>query len=345
MAHEFLEALPMPALLVARDGHIEGTNADARQMFGDGIQDRHYITVLRQPVILDAVETALKQGQRTTANFLTTEARKDVTLHVTCSPLPSSGVLIVMEDRTPLQDAEQQRRDFVANVSHELRTPLTALSGFIETLRGAAKDDPQARDRFLAIMETEAGRMNRLVSDLLSLGRVEADARVRPTENVDLAGVVDTVLSTLRPMAEKLGVSIETKGLEKQAILPGDADQLNQVARNLIENAIKYSGKGSTVSVTLRMEDNNAMLRGPAWVLDVIDRGDGIAAQHIPRLTERFYRIDNHRSREIGGTGLGLAIVKHITNRHRGRLRIESTPGQGSQFSVILPAVNPTSRA
>ncbi len=338
MTQEVVEAIHLPALLVATDGRIDSSNKTARHLFGNAIQGRHYITVLRQPALLDAVEMALTKAQQSKASYLTTEARNDVTLEATCTPLPSGFVLIVLEDRTATEHAGQMRRDFVANVSHELRTPLTALSGFIETLRGAAKDDPDARERFLSIMEREAGRMNRLVADLLSLSRVEVDERVRPTTEVDLSAIVRAVLGSLATLVEKNNSTIVTDGLEHPANLPGAADQLSQVVTNLVENAIKYSGEGCTVTIKLHHEPNNPMIRGDAWVLEVSDTGQGIDPLHIPRLTERFYRIDSHRSREMGGTGLGLAIVKHIINRHRGRLRIESSLGKGSRFLVILPA-------
>jgi len=226
------------------------------------------------------------------------------------------------------------RRDFVANVSHELRTPLTALLGFIETLRNAAQDDPAARDRFLAIMEREAGRMNRLIRDLLHLSRVEAQERVRPTERVDLAAVIASAVAALRPQADGLGVRIAVDAGKGPWVVTADPDQMAQVFTNLIENAVKYGGSGGEVTVALR---HDALPAGPAVRADVADRGEGIDPLHIPRLTERFYRVDGHRSREKGGTGLGLAIVKHIVNRHRGRMKIDSARGKGSTFSVILP--------
>ncbi|MEP0564965.1 MAG: ATP-binding protein, partial [Paracoccaceae bacterium] len=222
--------------------------------------------------------------------------------------------------------------------SHELRTPLTALLGFMETLRGAARDDPEARDRFLGIMEREAHRMNRLVGDLLSLGRVEAEARVRPTTDVDFTAIIRSVIKTLSPLSDEHQVTFVEEGLERDMILPGDGDQLAQVVTNLVENAVKYAPAKSNVTLKLTRDQHHPMLRGSAVVLEVHDQGAGIDAIHLPRLTERFYRIDDHRSREVGGTGLGLAIVKHILNRHRGRLRITSEKGQGSVFSVILPA-------
>ena len=331
----------MPALLIGPDERIVVGNEGARRLFGQGIRGRNYITVMRQPALLDATETVLRLGRPSTALYQTTEARRDMTWNVSISPVQigaSAHVLVVFEDRTEMREAGKMRRDFVANVSHELRTPLTALLGFIETLRGAARDDPEAQDRFLGIMEREAGRMNRLVRDLLSLSRVEADERVRPTGEVELSGLIQGVVSTLQPLANEVGIEVELAGLESSHPILGDADQLSQVFTNLIENALKYSGHGGKVRVTLRTEATNELLRAPAVTVSVSDTGDGIDPLHIPRLTERFYRVDSHRSREMGGTGLGLAIVKHIVNRHRGRLKIESAPGQGSRFSVTLPS-------
>lgn len=334
-----LNAMPIAAVWVNASGRIEALSAPAASLFGSGVVGRHYITVFRQPGLLDAVETALQTRKAETAVYLTTEARSDITLEATCTPTEDgSGILVCFEDKTEMEEASQMRRDFVANVSHELRTPLTALLGFMETLRGAARDDPEARDRFLGIMEREAKRMNRLVGDLLSLGRVEAEARVRPTQEIDFAAIITSVVGTLRPLAEEHEIAVETHGCDVPMILPGDADQLSQVVTNLLENAIKYSPKTSSVRLSLSRDQHHPMLRGSAVVLVVRDEGEGIDDIHLARLTERFYRIDDHRSREVGGTGLGLAIVKHIVNRHRGRLRIESTKGQGSVFTVILPA-------
>ena len=338
MSSGIIEAIAVPALFVEGDGRVAAANAGARALFGAALVGRHYITVLRQPGLLDAVERALADRTPTDCRYLTTEARRETSWQAGCRPVPGeAGVLVTFEDRTAMEEAGQMRRDFVANVSHELKTPLTALIGFIETLRGAAKDDAAARARFLDIMEREARRMNRLVSDLLSLSRVEADERVRPTRQVDLAALARSTAVTLEALAAENGVTLESEGLETPAEIAGDADQLSQVVTNLLENAIKYSGRGARVTLSLVHDPENARLRGPAVVLSVTDTGPGIDSLHIPRLTERFYRIDSHRSREQGGTGLGLAIVKHIVNRHRGRLVIESTPGRGSLFSVVLP--------
>jgi two-component system phosphate regulon sensor histidine kinase PhoR len=246
------------------------------------------------------------------------------------------AVMMSFEDINSIEQAEQMRRDFVANVSHELRTPLTALLGFIETLQGPAKSDPTAQDRFLSIMQSEATRMERLVKDLLSLSRVEGEERIRPKEQLDVIGLLNSVLDALGPTAKAAGVTFASSIPVAECLVLGDEDQLRQVFTNLIENAIKYGAKQGTVQLTVTTSDHDPSLRGAGVRIDIKDDGDGIDPVHIPRLTERFYRVDTHRSRELGGTGLGLAIVKHIINRHRGRLRIESKPGEGSCFSVIL---------
>jgi two-component system phosphate regulon sensor histidine kinase PhoR len=336
---EILRALPSPAVLIGPDSSIEVANSAAEALLGRAIAGRHYLTILRQPSLVETVDTALRDRMPGQTTFLTNEASRSVTYRTTAAPVTTAtgqGVLLTFEDITPLQEAGQIRRDFVANVSHELRTPLTALIGFIETLKGAARDDAAARERFLQIMEREASRMNRLVQDLLSLSRVEAGERVRPTDRVDVGRVALMAIATLRPMAVEQDMRIETEGLDSGALVLGDTDQLSQVFTNLIENALKYGRRGGVVRVTLERRAHEPMMRGPAVVVAIIDDGDGIDPVHIARLTERFYRVDNHRSREMGGTGLGLAIVKHILNRHRGRLQIDSTLGKGSRFEVQL---------
>ena len=338
-AQDLLQAAPIPMLVIGRGERIEAMNEKARLLFGAGAAGRHYVTIIRQPILLDAIDLAIRSGKPQNARFLSTEAQKDMTWVAHVAPIGTTGdLLLSFEDLTATEAAGEMRRDFVANVSHELRTPLTALLGFIETLRGAARNDPQAQARFLEIMEREALRMNRLVKDLLSLNRVESEERLRPQARVDVAALARSALHALAPVAADAGVSVTSENLDRAAEVLGDADQISQVLTNLLENAIKYSGRGRSVKVSIQTADNHPMVRGPAVILGVSDTGDGIDPVHIPRLTERFYRIDSHRSREMGGTGLGLAIVKHIVNRHRGRLRIESTPGKGSVFSVILPA-------
>jgi len=340
---EMLNGVPIPALLVGKSERIIAANRDALTMLGPQIVERHFATVLRQPPVAEAIEAGLADHKPRLVRHLANDGARDTTFDVTCRFVPGVGsgqrgaVLVAFQDITPLEEARQMRRDFVANVSHELRTPLTALIGFIETLRGAARDDAGARDRFLAIMDAEAGRMNRLVGDLLSLNRVETQERERPTQLVDLSAQLRTTLKSLSPLAEKSGVDMVLDAPEVPVIVTGDADQLQQVFANLIENAIKYGGQGEFVGVTLSVSDHDRAVRAPAARVQVADKGAGIDPVHIARLTERFYRADNHRSRELGGTGLGLAIVKHIVNRHRGRLRVESDLGQGAVFTVILP--------
>ena len=334
----FVDAMPLPAVVIGTDERVSALNGQAAQLFGSGIVGRHYITSFRQPSLLDAIDQIKSDGAARRARYLSTEARRDKTWLVHLAMIGAEGSLLMsFEDLTATEEAGAMRRDFVANVSHELRTPLTALIGFIETLRGAAKNDPAAQTRFLEIMEREAARMNRLVEDLMCLNRVESTERMRPSEIVDLAGVVRSVANALEPLARERGMAVLREDLDDAVKIPGDADQLAQVFTNLIENALKYSGQGETVTLRLERVDNHPMTRGPAAVLSVSDTGAGFDPALIPRLTERFYRIDSHRSRELGGTGLGLAIVKHIINRHRGRLRIESMPGQGAVFTVILP--------
>jgi len=252
--------------------------------------------------------------------------------------------VLALHDLTAIKRIEQMRADFVANASHELRTPLAALLGFIETLRGPARDDAEAHERFLAIMQEQASRMSRLVNDLLSLSRIELDEHSKPTQNVDLGRIVEVAAETLQPLAKAKSMTIATS-IEKPArAVAGEPDQLAQLVQNLLDNAVKYGRDGTSVDVSLTIPATlpaaaGATLKAGATVaVAVRDRGEGIGKEHLPRLTERFYRVDTARSRKLGGTGLGLAIVKHIVNRHRGALVIDSTLGEGSTFTVYLPA-------
>ncbi len=339
--NEILNSSPIPMVLIGADQRIYSANERAFGLLGDGLLSRHYITALRQPALVEAVESVLSgKNDRAETRFGLTEALREVAYKVTVAKIDTTeGRMAMMSfvDTTDLQQAGQIRRDFVANVSHELKTPLTALLGFIETLRGAARDDPTARERFLEVMANEANRMNRLVSDLLSLSRVESEQRVRPQEPTDVAGLLRSAALSLRPLAEDAGIEINVGAFDNVVLVPGDADQLAQVFSNLIENAIKYSGRNAEVTVTLEPVERDLHIRGRSVLITVADSGEGFDPVHIPRLTERFYRVDSHRSRELGGTGLGLAIVKHIVTRHRGRLTIDSTPGEGSRFAVALP--------
>jgi two-component system phosphate regulon sensor histidine kinase PhoR len=255
-------------------------------------------------------------------------------------------VLIALKDASAEHRLERLRSDFIANVSHELKTPIATLMGFIETLRGPAKGDPAAHERFLGIMQEQAGRMSRLVADLLSLSRIELNEHARPSGGVELSEVIGRVANALSLRAADRTMRIELPGGAMGRAI-GDAEELTQVFQNLIDNAIKYGRPGTAVTVSAtRIVDPveikahlPGLRRAKAMIaVAVADRGEGIAREHIPRLTERFYRVDAARSRDLGGTGLGLAIVKHVVNRHRGSLEIESVPGEGSVFTVYLPA-------
>ncbi|MFK7744934.1 MAG: sensor histidine kinase [Roseobacter sp.] len=328
----------MPALAIDGAERIAAANDAATALIGKGIVGRNFVTILRQPVLIDTIEAVLSDSQPRVSRFLANDGIRDTTYQVSARVVDAARVIVLcFEDITHEETAGQMRRDFVANVSHELRTPLTALMGFIETLRGPARDDAPARDRFLNIMEGEAGRMNRLVGDLLSLSRVEGDERVRPRDQVDLVDLIRSVLNSLTPLATEADVQFDLQLSEKAVLLTGDPDQLMQVFTNLVENAVKYAASGKRVMIKLDPVERDASLRTDGIRVHVIDYGPGVDAIHLPRLTERFYRADSHRSRALGGTGLGLAIVKHIINRHRGRLRVESELGQGTQFTVILP--------
>lgn len=335
-----LQAVPLPSLLIGPGERIIGANDRAAALLGAGLTGRHVITALRQPAVLDAIESAQADRGQHRARYHSTVEGHETVFVVTASYVAQGGlrgVLVCFEDLSHVEQASQMRRDFVANVSHELRTPLTALLGFIETLQGPARNDPAASQRFLATMSREANRMERLVRDLLSLSRVESDERVRPKTPVDLGALLASVCHTMRPVTDGADVRVVLHRDGPQLIVAGDADQLQQVFTNLLENAAKYGGAGKTVTLTLSHAPHDPALRQAAAVISVRDEGPGIDSIHIPRLTERFYRVDSHRSREMGGTGLGLAIAKHIINRHRGRLRISSEVGKGSEFKVLLP--------
>lgn len=336
-----LEGIPMPALLIAADGRIAVLNSSARASMGEDLLGRLYLMAFRQPAMADCIEAALRDNVAAVTRYIRQKGAGEQIFRVTVTPVPS-GAMCAFEDISEQEQVGQLRRDFVANVSQELRTPLTALMGFIETLQGAARNDAAARDRFLAVMGREAGRMNRLVGDLLSLSRVEAQERVRPTQLINISQLLARVLCDLRPVQEAARVVVELTS-EPDVMVRADTDQMAQVLTNLIENAVKYGGSDKLVRVVLHQVSRDQTLRSPAVRIDVIDQGEGIDAVHLPRLTERFYRVDSHRSREKGGTGLGLAIVKHIINRHRGRLMIASEKGVGSTFSISLPIDEVTS--
>lgn len=246
-------------------------------------------------------------------------------------------VLLVLHDITVIRASEVARSDFIANVSHELRSPLVSLMGFIETIQTSAKDDPAMQDRFMTIMEGEAARMKALIDDLLSLSKIEANEHIRPDGEVDLPQVLASVAQPLAQKAEHKSMSIEITHDPGIKLVPGDEQELVQIFTNLIDNGVKYGRENTSVIVACSRVPQIPDIGTPGICVTVTNHGDPIAAEHLPRLTQRFYRIDKGRSRSVGGTGLGLAIVKHLVNHHRGRLTIQSDETAGTTFSVYLP--------
>jgi two-component system phosphate regulon sensor histidine kinase PhoR len=288
------------------------------------------------PEVVDAIGRAASSGEVQRVEY-SERVPLDRWLEAIVTPIrqgagKSDLILMTFHDLTPLRRVEDMRADFVANASHELRTPLAALSGFIETLQGPARDDAGARERFLAIMGAQARRMARLIDDLLSLSRIELKAHVRPAHPVDLAPIVRQVADGLQTLARDRGVEVKIALPPEPLLVRGDRDELIRVFENLIENALKYGAAGKRVEITLARNTGDSEV-----AVSVRDHGPGIAPEHLPRLTERFYRVDVTESRAQGGTGLGLALVKHIVHRHRGRLTIDSAPGKGATFTVRLP--------
>ena len=364
-----LELLPDPVLVVvAADPddyaglRIAFANVAARELLRIPREGVLLITALRDPEVLEIADEALFGGKAASAAFETGGAR-DRFWRAWARPLPTADgaermALLVLRDETDARSMERMRADFLANASHELRTPLASLTGFIETLKGHARDDPEARDRFLEIMAVQAGRMARLIADLLSLSRIELNEHVPPSGQADLSLIIGDVIDALTPLAQQAQVTIScTLPAAGEARVVGDRDQIVQVVQNLVDNAIKYSPKGAAVELELvtaaTLDDAISPQSETAprmsllqpnrdeavryVLLRVRDHGPGLARQHLPRLTERFYRVEGQKSGERLGTGLGLAIVKHIANRHRGGLSVESDAGSGALFSVYFP--------
>ncbi len=335
-----LSRLPDPVLVLDALGRVLRASPAAIALLGDNPTERPLAAFLRAPILLDAID-AVSNGADLQVIELTLRVPVERHLEVRLVRISDPGarrspLLILFHDMTAVKRAERMRADFVANASHELKTPLTVLSGFIETLEGPARDDEKARARFLAIMREQAGRMARLVNDLLSLSRIELNEHLAPRDLVDLGAIVRDVADGLAMVATLNKTSIQLRLPDACSPVYGDRDELVQAIQNLIDNAIKYGRPGRPIDVIVTDAPNMGGQQRQS--LTVRDYGDGIAREHIPRLTERFYRVDAVRSRERGGTGLGLAIVKHIINRHRGQLSIESIVGEGSQFTIILPA-------
>ena len=340
-----LDALPDPLLLVGPGRVVANANRAAGQLLGHDPVARRLEASLRDPGVLAAVDGALAE-----------HGAAQLTLQLPGPPSRAFGVEIVpvqlqartaaligLRELTEQLMIERMRSDFVANASHELRTPLAALSGFIETLAGPARDDPDARAKFLKTMAAEAARMTRLVNDLLSLSRIETSEHQFPSDRVDVIACLETVVDTLRAYARSRKVVLDQRWPDQLPAIAGDRDQLIQLLTNLIDNGIKYGGEGGRVEIAcehLAAAPHGAgPLSGrPAVRVVVEDRGPGIAREHLPRVTERFFRVDPARSRQLGGTGLGLAIVKHIVRRHRGHLAIDSELGRGTTVTVYHPA-------
>jgi two-component system phosphate regulon sensor histidine kinase PhoR len=340
---------PDPVIVLDRAGRILHFNGPAAELApalraGEPVQSS-----LRSPEVIAALRGALVSSRPQRVEFVhhdTVDHWMELIIVPIAVPTGFGGrescMLMVFHDQTPLRRVEELRADFVANASHELRTPLAALSGFIDTLQGSARDDANARDRFLAIMRAQATRMARLIDDLLSLSRIELSAHVRPETPVDLPPIVRQVVDGLESLARERGVAIDLVLPEAPVMVRGDRDELLRLFENLIENGLKYGASGGKIDVA--MVSGEAADGTPEVRATVRDYGPGIAPEHLPRLTERFYRVDVGDSRAQGGTGLGLSLVKHILNRHRGRLVIESAPGKGATFTVILPAAKPATK-
>jgi two-component system phosphate regulon sensor histidine kinase PhoR len=327
-----LRAVPEAALIVGSDSRLIATNPAAASLLPSLRPGELLVRGLRSPDILDAVTRAFGERKPQKVQWLE-RVPVERLFDVYIAPIELAGlpgmVMLTLRDLSEIRRVERMRADFVANVSHELRTPLTSVLGFVETLQGPARNDPVARDRFLSMMGEQARRMSRLVDDLLSLSRIEQSAHLQPTAIVDLAAIAGHVVDTLAPTVIESETQIVVHA-EEPVLVRGDRDELVRVVENLVENAIKYGASDKPVEVTVAELGGNG-------ILIVRDHGPGIAPEHLPRLTERFYRVDAGESRAKGGTGLGLAIVKHILARHRGRLTIDSGRGQGATFSAILP--------
>lgn len=345
-ALRLLDALPDALLVLGRDGRIARANGAARALFGESVRGSPVATVIRHPALLDAIDTVMAGGAAGPVEVDEPgQPKRHFEASVDVLPAASNGgpaILVALRDRTAAKRVEQMRADFVANASHEIRSPLATIVGFIETLRGPARDDGEARERFLGIMAEQGTRMTRLVEDLLSLSRIEMNEHTVPGGRVAVAAVLARVRDALAAEAAAKGMSVTIEAPSDLPSVRGEEPEIEQVVHNLLGNSLKYGHSGSPVALTARHVARPSVggrwPAGGAVAIAVADRSDGIAREHIPRLTERFYRVDAARSRRLGGTGLGLAIVKHIVNRHRGHLAIESTVGVGSTFTVTLPA-------
>ena len=364
---DFLSALPLPAFEVSRDEQrITAFNQPAAAFLRLGQRRSappRASAIIRTPALLSAIETCFNAAGLGSAE-IEMEIGPEEQWRAHIHPVPVSGnLLIVLEDLTPVKRAARARADFLANASHELRTPLTAISGFIETMRGPAREDKDSWDRFLGIMAGETERMSRLIADLLSLSRIESAEHVQPTAREHFGDIVMNAVDALHPLASEKGIELVFDEPGALPAVTANRDELIQVAENLVSNAIKYSKGGNKVVIrcgvapdafaarteaaqiwpdsermTLLQASNRVAINEPTVWMRVEDQGPGIEREHLPRLGERFYRADQSRGGKITGTGLGLAIVKHIMAHHRGGLAVETLIGQGTAFGVWLPA-------
>ncbi|HTT85684.1 MAG TPA: ATP-binding protein [Rhizomicrobium sp.] len=347
-AREILERLPDPLMLLDDANRVILSNNAMVAVVGTDTHNKHVSAVLRTPALLEAIERTTATGEPASVGFsVQIPVEQHYQAYVTRTEQTPRVTAVLLHDVTANLKAEEARADFVANASHELRTPLAALSGFIDTLKGHAKDDEEAREKFLDIMSIEAGRMRRLIDDLLSLTRIEQNEHVPPQDEVDIHGAVQDAAAALQGLARLDNMTLSVTEANGLPPIIGDRDELIQLFQNLMHNAIKYGHPGGHVWVSLATATGTIAPPGrhsaDSFVaVAVRDDGEGIPREAIPRLTERFYRVDVRRSRERGGTGLGLAIVKHIVNRHHGRLLIDSKAGEGSTFTVLLPALQHT---
>jgi two-component system, OmpR family, phosphate regulon sensor histidine kinase PhoR len=335
---EVLAVLPDAAMLVDANGIVVAFNGTASTLF-PGVRSGALASgTLRNPEFQELLARTGVAGSIERENItqrVPLERRLAITVGgVRMSGRPGIARLVTVQDLTERDRVERMRTDFIANASHELRTPLSAVIGFIETLQGPARDDAAAREKFLGIMAREASRMQRLIDDLLRLTRVEMHEHIRPNSDVDLAALAATVVAGMEPLAAAVPMRLLVAAPER-ALVRGDADELTQVVQNLVQNALRYGRQGGTTTVSVAREQGK-------MVLSVSDDGPGIPPEHLPRLTERFYRVEGKAGRDRSGTGLGLAIVKHIVARHGGDLRITSLPGEGATFAVSLPGADAT---
>ncbi len=340
----FVDALGDPGVLLDRRGTVTYRNEAAASLYPALQEGRIMTLVLRSPDLLAAIETTMRTGQ--TSRFELHETFPAETWDkVVVAPLRFPGtdwisdeerqVLVTFQSLTELKRVDAMRSDFIANASHELRTPLASLIGFIDTLLGPAARDAAAREKFLGIMRVQADRMSRLIDDMLSLSRIEMHQHVRPVGSVDLSALLREVREGLTTQAQQAEIKVVLDLPADPVVVTGDRGQLYEVFENLIDNAIKYGATGETVDVTLAP----VARQGLRYQVTVVDHGPGVDPEHVPRMTERFYRIDAETSRKKKGTGLGLAIVKHIIQRHRGQIVIRSRAqqGEGLRVEIALP--------